>query len=106
MTSFKLKITRRHRRSSTGRRKGSGGERFSLQGKRFRFRVDVTPSEVDARIPRLYELWRVHELFWASQLLLDLKGRSRAEVIQFSTKAHRGAHKGGVERVRWAEKLG
>ena len=99
MTSFKLKITRCHRRSSTARRKGSGGERFSLQGKRRRFRTNVTPSEVDARKSRLLELWRDHELFWASHLLLDLEGLSRAEVIQFSTKSHRGAHKDGVERV-------
>ena len=88
MTFFKLKITRRHRRSSTARRKGSGEERFSLQGERLRFRTDVTPSEVNACKSRLLELWRGHERFW--RLLLDLEGLSRAEVIQFSTKVHRG----------------
>ncbi len=71
------KITRRHSRQKSSQCPDGKGERFSLQGKRWRFSRGLDPQEVETRISRLRELWSDHEQFCERQLLVDLKGNSQ-----------------------------
>ncbi len=71
------KITRRHDRRKSGRSDDAKGERFSLQGRRWRFPRGLSSMEVDTRISRLRELWSDHERFCESQLLVDLTANSQ-----------------------------
>ena len=71
------KITRRHTRRKSGRNGDTKGERFHLQGKRWRFPRELSQAEVETRISRLRELWSDHERFCESQLLIDLTANSK-----------------------------
>ena len=71
------KITRRHSRQKSGPSTDAKGERFSLQGKRWRFPRGLAPQDVEARISRLRELWGDHEQFCERQLLIDLNANSQ-----------------------------
>ncbi len=65
------KITRRHNRQKSSRSTDTKGERFFLQGKRWRFPRGLSPQEVESRITRLRELWSDHECFCLSQVFVD-----------------------------------
>ena len=65
------KITRRHSRQKSSQSIDAKGERFSLQGKRWRFPRGLAPQEVEARISRLRELWDDHKQFCLSQVFVD-----------------------------------
>ena len=64
------KITRRHSRQKSGRNGETKGERFFLQGKRWRFPRGLTHQEVQTRISRLRELWNAHERFQHAQVFI------------------------------------
>lgn len=74
------KITRRHSRQKSSQRTDGKGERFSLQGKRWRFPRGLAQQEVETRISRLRELWSDHEqicqnqIFVAPEALANLPG--------------------------------
>ncbi|MFT5323887.1 MAG: hypothetical protein ACI8P0_001741 [Planctomycetaceae bacterium] len=65
------KITRRHSRKKSSQSTDAKGERFSLQGKRWRFPRGLSPQEVETRISRLRALWDDHERFCLSQMFVD-----------------------------------
>ncbi len=65
------KITRRHSRQKSTRGTDAKGERFFLQGKRWRLPRGLTQQDVETRIPRLRELWSDHECFCLSQVSVD-----------------------------------
>ncbi|MGB4708539.1 MAG: hypothetical protein WBH28_08760 [Fuerstiella sp.] len=65
------KITRRHSRQKSGQSADAKGERFFLQGKRWRFPRGLAPQEVEARVTRLRALWDDHERFGPSQVFID-----------------------------------
>lgn len=65
------KITRRHSRQKSVRNTEVKGERFSLQGKRWRFPRGLASQEVETRITRLRALWDDQERFCHSQLFVD-----------------------------------
>ena len=65
------KITRRHSRQKSGRNGDDKGERFSLQGKRWRFPRGLSAQDIEARISRIRELWSDHERFYLSQVFVD-----------------------------------
>ncbi len=65
------KITRRHSRQKSGRSSETKGERFFLQGKRWRFPSGLSAQEVETRISRIRELWSDHERFYLSQVFVD-----------------------------------
>ena len=65
------KITRRHSRKKSSQSTDTKGERFSLQGKRWRFPQGLSPQEVETRISRLRALWDDHERFCLSQVFVD-----------------------------------
>ena len=65
------KITRRHSRQKSSQSTDAKGERFFLQGKRWRLPRGLVPHEVEARISRLRELWGDHERFCLSQIFVD-----------------------------------
>lgn len=65
------KITRRHSRQKSSQSTDAKGERFFLQGKRWRLPRGLAPHEVEARISRLRELWSDHERFCLSQIFVD-----------------------------------
>ena len=64
------KITRRHNRRESGRNGDAKGERFSLQGKRWRFPRELGPEIVETRKSRIRELWSDHEQFHLSQVFV------------------------------------
>jgi hypothetical protein len=64
------KITRRHSRQKSGRNGETKGERFFLQGKRWRFPSGLSHQDVETRISRLRELWSDHERFHLSQVFV------------------------------------
>ena len=49
------KITRRHNRRESGRNGDAKGERFSLQGKRWRFPRGLRPEIIETRKSRIRE---------------------------------------------------
>jgi hypothetical protein len=57
------KVTRNHRRRKTLSDIDTKGERFFLQGVRWRFPSNIGQNELDARITRLRVLWTEHEAF-------------------------------------------
>jgi len=65
------KITRRHSRQKPSRNTDAKGERFFLQGKRWRLPRGLAPQEFEARITRLRDLWSDHERFCLSQVFVD-----------------------------------
>jgi hypothetical protein len=65
------KITRRHSRRKSSQSTDTKGERFFLQGKRWRFPQGLSPQEVETRISRLRELWGDHERFCLSQVFVE-----------------------------------
>jgi len=65
------KITRRHSRQKSGRSSETKGERFFLQGKRWRFPRGLSAQDIEARISRIRELWSDHERFYLSQVFVD-----------------------------------
>jgi len=71
MSQSSGKITRRHSRQKSSRSTDTKGERFFLQGKRWRFPRGLSPQEAEARITRLRELWSDHEHFCLSQVFVD-----------------------------------
>jgi hypothetical protein len=64
------KITRRHSRHKSTRSVEDKGERFFIQGKRWRLPRGLTRAEIDDRITRLRELWKDHEQFTLAQVLI------------------------------------
>jgi hypothetical protein len=71
MPHFSPKIIRRHTRQKSGRPTDSKGERFSLQGIRWRFPRDLNQAEVETRIVRLRALWKDHERFCQTIVFLN-----------------------------------
>ena len=65
------KITRRHSRKKSSQSTDTKGERFFLQGKRWRFPRGLSTQEVETRISRLRALWDDHERFCLSQVFVD-----------------------------------
>ncbi|MDA1166339.1 MAG: hypothetical protein O3B13_24855, partial [Planctomycetota bacterium] len=77
------KITRRHSRRKSSQSTDTKGERFFLQGKRWRFPRELSPQDVETRISRLRALWDDHERFCLSQLFVDpyaLRGRPELDI--------------------------
>lgn len=64
------KITRRHSRHKSTRSVEDKGERFFLQGKRWRLPRGLTRAEIDDRITSLRGLWKDHEQFTLTQILI------------------------------------
>ena len=65
------KITRRHSRKKSSQSTDTKGERFFLQGKRWRFPRGLSTQDVETRISRLRALWDDHERFCLSQVFVD-----------------------------------
>jgi hypothetical protein len=71
ITKSNAKITRRHSRQKSSQNTDAKGERFFLQGKRWRFPRGLAPLEVETRITRLRALWDDHQRFCLSQVFID-----------------------------------
>ena len=65
--SEQVRITRRHKRRSVSRQDDKG-ERFFLQGKRWRFPRGLESQDLLDRIARLRELWKDQERFCLGQV--------------------------------------
>ena len=90
------KITRRHSRQKTGKRTDPKGERFFLQGKRWRLPRNLAPQEVEARIARLRALWDDHERFSRNCFFIDpyAYSPSNEDFLKFKAEAYREQQRG------------
>ena len=66
------KITRSHDRQKKGKKLDPKGERFHLQGQRWRFPREIGLAEVEVRIGRLKALWQDQERFCQTAVFLNL----------------------------------
>jgi hypothetical protein len=72
------KITRTHDRQKKGKKIDPKGERFHLQGQRWRFPKNLALAEVETRIGRIKSLWNDLERFCQSAVFLNLDAAATA----------------------------
>ena len=73
MASENKKITRSHDRQKKTTKRDPKGERFHIQGLRWRFPKDLGLAEIEVRIGRLKALWRDQERFCQGAIFLNIR---------------------------------
>ena len=82
-------IVRSHDRLKKGVNRDPRGERFHLQGARWRFPKDLELSEVEARIGRIKELWKDLERIFETAVYVDIStAAERDSLVLEDTVAH------------------